>query len=88
MRRDWGSTALSIISLDISASRFCRVSADRNASHPNLNPIAMAFISVSSFAGLSVQNRAARNNVCAAPTRAAKWTMDGKGFGGGEATRE
>lgn len=48
----------------------------------------MAFVPVSSFAGVRVVGRT--NAVCQAPTRAAKWTMGegGKGFGGGEATRE
>ena len=45
----------------------------------------MAF--VTSFTGLSISSRA-HSGVCARPARAAKWTMDGKGFGGGEATRD
>lgn len=47
----------------------------------------MAF--VTSFTGLAVSPRA-RAQVCARPARVAKWTMseEGKGFGGGEATRE
>lgn len=47
----------------------------------------MAFIPVSSFVGLRVVNKT--STVCQAPPRAARWTMSGgKGFGGGEATRE
>lgn len=46
----------------------------------------MAFVNVSAFTGLRVIRP--QNNTCVRPARAAKWTMDGKGFGGGEATRE
>lgn len=46
----------------------------------------MAFVPVTSFTGLRVNNT--RQAVSVRPARAAKWTMDGKGFGGGEATRE
>lgn len=46
----------------------------------------MAFVPVSAFTGLRV--RSAAPTVCTTPARAAKWTMDGKGFGGGEATRD
>lgn len=48
----------------------------------------MAFVPVSSFAGMRVRGSVAERSICAPPARAAKWTMDGKGFGGGEATRE
>lgn len=61
--------------------------------HRSSNPTAqelrskMAFIPVSSFIGLRVVNKA--NTVCQAPPRVGRWTMKGgKGFGGGEATRE
>ncbi|PXF46830.1 Protein PYP1 [Gracilariopsis chorda] len=47
----------------------------------------MAFIT--SFSGISVRGSVSSSSVCTvAPRRAAKWTMDGKGFGGGEATRD
>lgn len=48
----------------------------------------MAFIPVSAFTGLRVRGSTAQ--VCRNPVRTAKWTMneEGKGFGGGEATRE
>ncbi|CAN8076902.1 unnamed protein product [Agarophyton chilense] len=50
----------------------------------------MAF--VSSFSGVTVRSATNNRAVCsAAPRRAAKWTMSdegGKGFGGGEATRD
>lgn len=44
---------------------------------------------VSAFTGFSLQSRAS-STVSARPARAAKWTMseEGKGFGGGEATRD
>lgn len=52
----------------------------------------MAFVPVSAFTGRRVQGVA---QVCRTPARAARWTMEdkvhtgeGKGFGGGEATRE
>ncbi|CDF35169.1 unnamed protein product [Chondrus crispus] len=48
----------------------------------------MAFVPTTSFTGLRV--RAAAPRVCHAPVRVAKWRMseEGKGFGGGEATRD
>lgn len=46
----------------------------------------MAFVS-SAFTGVRVSR--AQSSVCSRPARAAQWTMSGgKGFGGGEATRE
>lgn len=59
----------------------------RAVSQPIPHP-AMAFIPATSFTGLRV--RAATPRVCHAPARVAKWQMSegGKGFGGGEATRE